>query len=335
MTGERFEIEIWDVVDLGVIPEILIAASESHGIPQKDPEWFLWKFRDSPWGPAVLAYARSRQHRLAGVVSFGLYQLKLGNSVVRAGISYETFVHPDCQRQGLFRRLLEAAEEEAGRRGAEILFNFPNQASRPGFVQRGWRDAGGVGTWLRPVLSIRAARALSVNLLRRDSLEPGTPREDQIERLAAALPYLPQPLSARPGSAPFMRRNHDPEFLSWRFTSFPHFDYRLIEERGVSALTRIGTRSGCREAQVLEVFSDRPASLSSIRRLIRSISKTVEPDTITVLATGSNPLTRFLASLGFIPVPNRVNFFVKDLNGDTAVDLSGPWAISGVDIHTW
>ena len=58
---DSYEVKIWDTRDAGVIPELLASASAAHGNPKRSPQWFSWKFRESPWGPATVAYAQTDQ----------------------------------------------------------------------------------------------------------------------------------------------------------------------------------------------------------------------------------------------------------------------------------
>ncbi len=331
MTAEAFEVTIWRPEDLGVVSEILTTASETHGIPYDGPDWFVWKFGDSPWGPAVVAYARSNTGRLAGMVAFGRYRLNLGGSVFDAGISYETFVHPDFQRQGLFQRLLAVAEQEARARGAAILINFPNAASKPGFLRSAWQEIGGVQTWLQPRRPFRVVSRLR-GLLRREPLVPSAVAANLVS-LAADLSDLGPPLAGNRVEPP-NRRVHDVQYLRWRFTGYPQFDYRVVEEGDTSALVRLGHRAGLRETQILDVFStDAPAG--SLRPLIRSVSTATDADMVSILTTPGNPITSLLPRMGFLSVPNRANFFAKCLDPELAAGPPSRWAISGVDIHTW
>ena len=112
--------------------------------------------------------------------------------------------------------------------------------------------------------------------------------------------------------------------------------YETVESRGMSALVRLGTRGGHREAQVLDVFSPGPAGFREIRSLMRSVATGTAADFLSILTTPSNPLASRLPLLGFVPTPNSISFFMKPL--DSAV-YGGPskraLAITGVDIHTW
>ena len=191
-------------------------------------------------------------------------------------------------------------------------------------------------TWIRPVSPIRSLRFLAAAVRKGRSFTPDEPTTLLThDRLAACLADR-RPLEDASTSRNLLRRQHDPEFLIWRFSTSMAYQYDVTESGDVSALIRLGTRGGYREAQILEVFSVGPVSSNHLRPLMRAIADETESDFLSILTTPGNPVTRRLSKLGFIPMPNSINFFTKSLDRKVFPEVNrGDVAITGVDIHTW
>jgi len=331
---DELAVGLWDPGDESVVPQIM-EGLVAVGVPERfGIGWFYWKFRDGPWGPAVVAYARDRSDgRIAGVTAFGMWRLLHDGAPVLAGISFATFVHPEFQKRGLFTELTRLAQEEALRRGARVLFNFPNQSSRHGFLRLGWQDMHGIETWVKPV---RLVRVLSRVVTGPRSLKAvvADPPDAAIHGAVPPFDDFSSLIEARTSWAGLWAGERTPSMLRWRFFGHPRYRYLHVEGDGVTALVRTASRGSLREAQIMDVFfpPERPAA--AIRRLFRTIAERCEADTLAVMVTRGHPLRPILKTSGFLPVPNRVNFFTYPLVKDCPpVGDQVNWALSFSEIH--
>lgn len=119
------------------ISSFLDGMAVAHKSSPKSEEWFHWKFEQSPYCKAILACAFDNK-RVAGCVAYGKGLVKYQNKECPCALSYETFVHPDYQGQGLFKKLIGLAENEAKSQRILFLYNFPNADSLTGFKHMGW-----------------------------------------------------------------------------------------------------------------------------------------------------------------------------------------------------
>lgn len=315
-----------------LVPAVLQSAAEAYGAPPRTEDWFVWKYERSPRGEPVIVLARDSQGMPRGMVAFGAQSAVLDDRPVRAGVSYDTYVAPEYQGQGLFTRMLAQAEDEARARGIEVLYNFPNPSSRPGFLRAGWTDMGGVETWLRP--AARAAFAVPRAVTSHaagavDIDERGAGCVQALDRLDRESYRAPNHGSGVVG------RSSELDFMRWRTADAPHRNrYTIVLDDGMAALVRVVTRRSLREVQVLEVLTAPNNSSPRLRSLFRAISRELRAEVVTVLLSAAHPVRPHLRGCGFVRVRNRASFFVKTLEGVTRFE-DHAWSVSGLDIHTW
>lgn len=315
-----------------------VSAEESYGIPQQGRAWFEWKFREGPYGPAIICVATSTTGQIAGAVAYGRWRLTLGSATIDAALSYETFVHPAFRGQGLFVALADAAARRAGEEGVEVLFNFPNPSSRPGFLKLGWKDMGGIQTWIRPQSPMRIARAVAGR--KRLSLGPlvaettnRCPSEDQLPLwVTEVTPHTREGVLVSARSW---------ELLRWRFFSHPINRYEIADVGDYGCIYRIGNRSGVREAQIMDILPTNPRnrvppSAAAIRRLVKRITRGGRHEAVSLITTPGTEYASALPWAGFAKMPNRASFLCLPLCSYLeGIHSNSQWALTATDIHTF
>ncbi len=111
--------------DDNLVDSFLSSASLSHKQKINTKEWFYWKFRDTPFGESILACAME-DNKIIGCVALGIQNFIYNEETIKGALSFETFVHPNFQGKGLFKKLINLAEKEALNRNIVFLLNFPN-----------------------------------------------------------------------------------------------------------------------------------------------------------------------------------------------------------------
>lgn len=61
-----------------------------------------------------------------------------GEGTISAVRAVDTATHPDWQGSGIFTRLTLGALDELRDDGLDVVFNTPNDQSRPGYLKMGW-----------------------------------------------------------------------------------------------------------------------------------------------------------------------------------------------------
>lgn len=324
MTSCVPEVIIWqgshDDVDL-VVPIL----SESHGRPV-DSQWVLQKMCRAE-EPTIAALAVT-EGRVCGIVAFGLTTYSYGAQRVRVGLSFDTYVAPPQRGQGLFMRLLEAAESAAKAGGTELLLNFPNGNSRPGFAKAGWQPLEPMTRFIRPsgrllrsfpegVAKFSRSRSSYLNPIEANGL-----REDEIACLVGSdVPVAP------------LRMLLNSESTANRFHSLRGRGYVFVTSAKSSAVAvgRVGMRGSIKELQVL-VYSPRLPRARDIKRLADDAGRAHDADVVTMLSSSKPSQFGAAVLAGFVPMRASTIPYVKPLG--SGIELES-YCLSGVDIHTW
>src|SRR3954453_15922293 len=99
---------------------------------RRDADFFRWKHLANPFGTSLTLVAE-RDDEIVGLRAFMRWTLMSGTRAVPAVRAVDTATHPAAQGQGIFRRLTTEALEHAAA-DAVLVFNTPNDQSRPGYL---------------------------------------------------------------------------------------------------------------------------------------------------------------------------------------------------------
>ena len=127
---EEFDYKIItkDTEELYLI-KMLENAALIHHRKKDSLEWLKWKYFESPFGESICVVALTKDNEIAGEVTFGQYQYMLNGKPIKCLISYQTMVHPNHQKKGLFSNLTKQVLQLAASKNIELVLNFPNKAS--------------------------------------------------------------------------------------------------------------------------------------------------------------------------------------------------------------
>lgn len=238
----------------------------SLGWKREDPneEFFAWKHDRNPFGesPAWLAVAPDgtlaglrvlMRWRFAAPDSGGIGGAGGGISAVRA---VDTATHPDWQGKGIFRRLTMGALDELGAEGLGVVFNTPNDQSRPGYLKMGWSQVGRVPVAVRVRSPLAATHMAGARAAAEKWSRPCEAGLDAAEVFADddATARLLQRAATPPGIA--TARTAD--YLRWRY-SFAPLRYRALplgdDLAGGVIVFRVRGRGSATELTVCEVLA--------------------------------------------------------------------------------
>lgn len=320
------ELRIWQfVTDDGYIPSFLEGMSVAHKQPAKSMDWFHWKFEQSPYGKAILACAFD-ERRVAGCVAYGKGIIKYQGKEWPCALSYETFVHPDYQGQGLFKKLINLAESEAKSQKIPFLYNFPNSNSLTGFKHMGWTCRNDAEQY-----RIRITRFLHVLMNFSDLKKSFVPQKSNLDEIKTIVLDNVCVEKANPNTIlPVWTK----EYLQWRFLTYPNREYFIINDSNVFAISMVGHRGKLKDVHILYMVSkqEHKPTYCLTDRVIKEIRKKVKPDFISYSSSiGDNTLS---SSFGFIKVPSHSNFCYKVLDESLTIrDFS--IALPSINAHTY
>ncbi len=293
--------------DLPGVLDTMRAALGETALLRRTPEQWNWKHTLNPFGRSIVLVAVD-DDRIAAVRAFMRWRLTTPDGgELSCARAVDTAVHPDYQRQGLFRRLNEAAIEAARDDGVDLIFNTPNSQSRPGYLKQGWRDVGPIGVMIRPSLRIFAKHP-SDELPDADAILPGAGPAVDLNGVDR------EPLG--------LRTVRSEEYRRWRFEQHPTATYLRVDEESSTAVLRLNRRSGRDELIVSELLGPDP------RRAITATAKRSRAAYLVGWFSKGSPERHEATRAGLIPAP-RV----------TALDLvARPLStidIDVFDIYNW
>ncbi|WP_226996273.1 GNAT family N-acetyltransferase [Tessaracoccus flavus] len=109
----------------------------------EDPHYraFLeWKHRQNPFGVSP-AWVALHEGRIVGYRTLLRWRfINDEGKKVTAVRAVDTATHPDFQGLGIFRLLTVRGVAELTMEGDGIVFNTPNDQSRPGYLKMGWSE---------------------------------------------------------------------------------------------------------------------------------------------------------------------------------------------------
>ncbi|SDZ12333.1 GNAT family N-acetyltransferase [Tessaracoccus flavus] len=261
----------------------------------EDPHYraFLeWKHRQNPFGVSP-AWVALHEGRIVGYRTLLRWRfINDEGKKVTAVRAVDTATHPDFQGLGIFRLLTVRGVAELTMEGDGIVFNTPNDQSRPGYLKMGWSEVKRLPIGVLPSGTKAMVRMVS------SRVPAALWSEDTTVGIAGselADPNLANALLAHAPKRGF-RTDRTPEYLAWR-TALGPLKYRILladerapEKGGV--IFRLKRRGSTVEAAIVEQLVPN-ARVGA--KLVWDVVNRTKADYAIGLRTGP--------SAGLIPVP--------------------------------
>lgn len=344
MTTSAYTVRPVEAADDDAVLALLTASLAGGPTGERTREFLHWKHRANPFGTSPGLVAVNDDNAVVAVRLLLRWQLMLGAQRVAAVRAVDTATHPDHQGQGLFRRLtMEALETVAS--DADLVFNTPNDQSRPGYLKMGWQVVGDVPIALRPVRPLRFLRGLRASGQtavdeRPEPVVSSLPRSaDVLGALGTSLDSL---IDAEEARAPSdrLRTRRDAAYVRWRYAAAPGLDYRaIVVEDGAGlrglGLGRVRRRGALVELTLGDVLT-RDGDLGAVKAVLRAATRS-GVDHVAAHLTDGTPLVAAGRSSGYLRVPGRGLTMTTRVQRPLAVDPSSPtsWALSLGDLEVF
>jgi hypothetical protein len=216
-----------------------------------------WKHVDNPVGPSPTWVALDGD-RIVAVRTFLRWSFDREGRRLSAVRAVDTVTHPDHRGKGLFRRLTLLGLADLAVEGVDLVFNTPNDQSRPGYLSMGWQPVARLSVSVRPH-GVRGAAAMARNRVpaQLSSLDcqVGTPAEVGLDDSVTD--------TLRKGSGG-LRTARTADYLRWRYGGLPSLRYRVVtlgsDPADGVAVVRLRHRGAAREAAVAELAAPTRAS---------------------------------------------------------------------------
>lgn len=253
---------------------------------------FAWKHRENTFGESP-AWVALDGERIVGYRTFMRWRFRDDESKTHTAVrAVDTVTSPDYQGRGIFRRLTLEGVAQLTRAGERMVFNTPNDKSRPGYLKMGWSVVRHLPVGMLPAGVRGAKRMIHSRVPSRLWSEPVTAGLPARELLADR-GVAEQLLQHAPTRG--FRTDRTPDYLVWR-TALEPLHYRVLPvthdlaEGGL--IFRVRRRGDALEAAVIEqLVPDRVTGA----RLVAKLLKETSADYAIGLRTGP--------SSGLVPVP--------------------------------
>ena len=263
-----------------------------------DPHYeaFLhWKHRENPFGPSP-AWVALHDGVVVGYRTFLRWEfLTEDGRILRAVRAVDTATDPAYRGLGIFRTLTLQGVSELTLAGDGIVFNTPNDQSRPGYLKMGWTLARRLPVGVMP----RGPRSVMSMVTSRVPASLWSEQTDvgvEASTAFADREVADQLITHAPTSG--VRTNRTPDYLAWR-TQFGPLRYRLLlaqkgDPAGGGVVFRLRRRGDAVEAAIIEqLVPNRRTGAALVRRVLTQTGA----DYAIGLRTGP--------SAGLVPLPRQ------------------------------
>lgn len=307
--------------------------------------YWAWKYDRNPYGGEPRVYAALDGGRLVGMRGFMGARWQAGGSEASVLCAGDTVVAPEYENQGVFRTIMEVAEDDLRARGHRFLFNL---SAGPAVFLRslrmGWRSIGPYEIWRRPGTPGAASAASG------DPFEslggPGPGRTDLGDGLSVSDRPRGEEMAAmvrRAGPVGRIRHVRDATYFGWRFQN-PLSRYRFVyrDEHGLDGYVVL--RAGrYRSKDVVKIVDAEGAEVQRLAELLDAVVRLFGAWTLEIWAASQAPDIRArLSGAGFGEVRTvtrnrtyRRAPLVKATDASLPVD---EWTLGGarlLDVESW
>ncbi len=290
-------------------------------------EYLRWKHRQNPFGRSPTWVAED-DRAIVGLRTLLRWEFDAPSGPpLRAVRAVDTATAESHRGLGIFTRLTQHGVEVCRADGCDLVFNTPNDKSRPGYLKMGWRVVGRLPVAFRPGRVSGLPALLRAGVPAERFSTPTTAGEAAGDALQDAN-ALEELLAAQP-SPPAVRTRRSVAYLRWRYDGFAPLHYRVIVApggvgRGL-AVFRLRRRGRALEAAVVEVLA---VDNRTRRGLLRDLVRACGADYALLIADAGS-----VAAAGFAPLPRRGPILTcRPLNSNGPPTVGG-WGLSLGDVE--
>ncbi|MCO5319752.1 MAG: GNAT family N-acetyltransferase, partial [Microthrixaceae bacterium] len=243
----------------------------SLGWKEGDPneDFFAWKHDENPFGASPVWLAVAPDGSLAGLRALMRWRFSTPTGPISAVRAVDTATHPDWQGKGIFKRLTLGALNELEADGLDVVFNTPNDQSRPGYLKMGWSQVGRVPVSVRvrsPLALGNLTGARAAAEMWSETVDTGIPAATLLRDTDGVAELLQASAMGSRGNTSLIATDRSPEYLRWRYSLAP-LHYRALALGSSLAdgmvVFRVRRRGTATELTVCDVLAPRGAPLGA------------------------------------------------------------------------
>lgn len=243
------------------IPAIIALLKQSLGeslMPKSEAYW-RWKHVDNPFGASPVLVAEE-EGVLIGVRAFMRWEWQGKGNIWRAIRAVDTATHPDHQGKGIFKKLTLQLLDECKAEGVDMVFNTPNNQSKPGYLKMGWEEVGSL-----PVrISIKKPLGVVVNKLSKHEETKFLSLEDAGD---FSLKLALEAFQNYGNSNGKWKTPYSTTYLRWRYLDIPMIPYYGLGNEKAMVIFRLKQGGLGTELRICELFGERQEALLLLKKI--------------------------------------------------------------------
>jgi len=127
----------------------LLKSTLGDSLLPKTVDYWKWKHYDNPFGISKIIVA-SFDSEIIGVRAFLKWKWQNNCTTINAIRAVDTATATQFQNQGIFKKLTLFALAQCKLEGIDLVFNTPNNISKPGYLKMGWEEIGRMPIQIKP-----------------------------------------------------------------------------------------------------------------------------------------------------------------------------------------
>jgi GNAT superfamily N-acetyltransferase len=300
----------------------LVRTVHGERYPQINARYWRWRYHGHAGFPASVFIAEHRGE-VIGLRPTMIFDYWWGADQFKGAMYTGVMTHPEHRRRGVFRSLVDAANDHVARAGAAFCLTLPNDMSLPGFrAAPDWHYPGVIPAYVKPIdtpllLRRKAGKLLSavagrgVAMLFRQSVRQsniGSIRCTPVETFPDALTDVAADFARDAGNLMLARTA---PYMNWRFTQHPHLAYHLQVAHDKATcvgaiVTATAEQSGLPVGMIVDLVAR--GGTNTLSALLHAGEKVLRDDGVALITCqASTPLLqRALRQCGFRRLPNRL-----------------------------
>ncbi len=241
------------------IPEIVEVLKSSLGevdLPLTETIW-RYKHESNPFGNSLVLVAEENGE-IIGVRAFMAWEWTINKETFKSYRAVDTATHPMHQGKGVFKKLTLNALEKAKNSGIDLIFNTPNNQSRPGYLKMGWEIVGKIKVGIKPSLV-----SIFVNQ------ESNKSYDISLSKDSPSLNILCEDWNTNLQRQNKIFTAKSASFLQWRYCENPLQQYEVFQNSELFIAGYIKKRKNISELRIAECIYRDSTSNKLIQKIIK------------------------------------------------------------------
>lgn len=241
--------------DISAIVKVLKASLGEEDLPLSEAIW-RYKHIQNPFGNSVVLVAEE-EGNIIGVRAFMKWQWQLKDKKLSSFRAVDTATHPDHQGKGIFKKLTLQAVAICEESGGHLIFNTPNEKSRPGYLKMGWISAGKLEVQIKPAFNSFWRLGRFQSRYQKDIRASSENIEELCNLWNAKL---------RTEAHVFTPKSRS--YLLWRYEKNSLIDYEVLATKDFYMAAYVKQRKGIKELRIAECIFLNKDSRNLIRQTL-------------------------------------------------------------------